>query len=84
MSKTDRVLEYLLKHGSITGAEALNNKEVKAYRLSQYISDLRYKRGLDIECHMETKVDEFGETVRYGIYTINEEQRKELLAQRSA
>lgn len=81
MSKIDKILDYMIEHGSITGLEALS-KGINCYRLSSAIHVLRHKRNLDIETTQEVKIDSFGAVSRYGRYVLNDKQREELKSQR--
>ena len=68
LTQKERLLFYLKRYGSITGAEAFNELEI--YRLSARISDLR-KEGHNIETIYETKENRLGEKVTYGKYRLN-------------
>lgn len=68
LTQKERLLFYLKRYGSITGAEAFD--ELGIYRLSARISDLR-KEGHNIETIYETKENRLGEKVTYGKYRLN-------------
>lgn len=68
LTQKERLLLYLKRYGSITGAEAFG--ELGIYRLSARISDLR-KEGHNIETIYETKENRLGEKVTYGKYRLN-------------
>ena len=63
----EKLLIYLQKHKTITGAEAFG--ELGIYRLSARISDLR-KEGHNIETIYETRENRLGEKVTYGKYRL--------------
>lgn len=69
MTQKERLLAYLERYGSITGAEAFG--ELGIYRLSARISELR-NEGHDIETTYETKENRLGEKITYGKYRLRE------------
>lgn len=73
MSKTNdkqRVLEYLLEHGTITPMDALNN--FGCYRLGARIFDLR-RDGHRIDTEIVHDTYRFGEAMHYAKYTLRED-----------
>ena len=69
MNKTEKVLEHLQNHGSITSLEAIDL--FGATRLSDIIYKLR-KRGYDISTVDMSFVDRFGNKSIYGRYVLNQ------------
>lgn len=70
MRKTNKhqlVKEHLLKHGSITSWEAI--QEYGATRLSSIIFNLR-KSGYDIDTIMKEGTDRYGNTSQYANYVL--------------
>ena len=67
--QTERVLEYMEKHGGITQLEALS--EISVMRLASRISDLR-KLGYPIESEMETVRNKYEEKCRVKRYRLPE------------
>ena len=68
-NKTQKVLEHLQKHKSITSLEAI--ELYSATRLSAIIYNLR-ARGYKIETIDMPFIDKFGSSSRYGKYILNE------------
>lgn len=68
ISKTERVLNHLREHGSITSLEAI--ELYGATRLSAIIYNLR-NRGYDIVTMNMPFVDRFGSKSIYGKYILN-------------
>ncbi len=66
--QTERVLEYMEKHGSITQCEAMT---ISVMRLASRISDLR-KLGYPIESEMVTVCNRYGEKCRVKRYRLTE------------
>ena len=66
-TKTDKVLEHLKEHGTITSMEAIDM--YGATRLSAIIFNLR-NRGYNIETHDMPFVDRFGNSSVYGKYVL--------------
>lgn len=64
----DRVLEYMMKYGSITPAEAF--MELSVSRLSARIYELKHKDGYHIEKDDMTFKNRFGETCTYAKYRL--------------
>lgn len=71
MTKLDKVANYLKEHGKITQAECVTL--FRGYRLAVIISNLRHKRGWDIETIFETSKDAEGNVSRYAVYELVEE-----------
>ena len=67
VSKTEKVLEHLQAHGSITSLEAIES--YGATRLSSIIHSLR-KRGHNIITEDLPFVDRFGSKSHYGKYVL--------------
>lgn len=65
MTQVDVLLDYLEKHGSITGLECITELGIMNYK--GRIHDLR-KLGHDIETVYETKVNARGEVKTYARY----------------
>lgn len=68
-NKTEKVLEHLRTHGTITSLEAI--ELYKATRLSDIIYRLR-RRGLSIDTIDIPFVDIYGTKSAYGKYVLNE------------
>lgn len=66
--QTERVLEYMEKHGGITQLEALS--EISVMRLASRISDLR-KLGFPIKSEMVTVRNRYGENCRVKKYSLS-------------
>ena len=66
-TQTDRVLDYLKRHGTITDTEARG--ELGVARLASRIDELR-KGGWDIQTEMVQGQNRWGDKVRYGEYTL--------------
>lgn len=66
-TQAKRVIEYLMKHGSITQYEALT--ELGVMRLASRISELR-KDGAEIDSEMVKIENRYGETCRVKRYYI--------------
>lgn len=66
--KTEKVLEHLKEHNTITSIEAIDN--YGATRLSDIIFRLR-RRGYDIETVMLPFVDRYGNKSKYGKYVLH-------------
>ena len=64
-SQVDMLLDYLQKHGSITGLECINLLGILNYK--GRISDLR-KLGFPIETTWETRINLYGVKKRYARY----------------
>ena len=73
MSDSQKILEYLEKHGSITSWEAIQH--FRCTRLSGRIYDLR-KRGHNITSTTEESVDANGEKCRYSRYRLIRKEEK--------
>lgn len=69
MNKTEKVLEHLRKHGTITSLEAI--ELYGATRLSDIIYRLR-KKGHNIKTEDLPFTDRFGSKSTYGEYTLYE------------
>lgn len=67
MNQTERVLDYIDKHGSINPMQALNDLGIM--RLASRMSDLK-REGHMVVREMEHAVNRFGEKVVYAKYTI--------------
>ena len=67
MTQQERLLEYFLKHGTITPMEAINDLGIM--RLGARIWDLKHE-GHDIRRKMVTGQNRYGETVRYAEYRL--------------
>ena len=65
--QTERILEYMEKHGGITQLEALNDCGVM--RLASRISDLK-KQKFPIESQMVTVQNRYGEKCRVKRYSL--------------
>lgn len=70
-TQCDRILEHLIKYGSISSMEAITLYGIM--RLASRISDLK-KRGYLIVGEMETAKNRFGETVSYKRYRLIQEE----------
>ena len=64
--KTQKIVEYLKEHGSITPMDALQKFHV--FRLASIIFNLREHHGYDIETVMEEGKDAEGNRVEYARY----------------
>lgn len=60
------VLEHLKKYGTITSLEAITL--YSETRLAAIIFNLRNKFGCDVETHMESDTDKYGNSVNYARY----------------
>ena len=69
-TQTQAILNYLEKHGSITGMDAFNHLGISA--LASRISDLR-KRGIPIGSVTEESQNRYGSISRYSRYFIKDE-----------
>lgn len=69
-TQAERVLNYMLEHGSVTQFDAL--KELGVMRLASRISDLR-KHGHKIASEMVKVENRYGETCWVKRYSIKEE-----------
>ena len=67
MNQTEKVLDYLERHGSITPQEAM--KELGIMRLGARIYDLK-EDGVKIITETETGKNRDGNTVRYARYRL--------------
>lgn len=76
MTQSERILDHMKKHGSITAIEALN--EYGVFRLASRISDLK-KEGYDIERRFVRSKNRFGEPVAYAEYSLIKEEDHERL-----
>ena len=65
-TQANRVLDYLMKHGSITQFEAL---QLGVMRLASRVSELR-KNGTEINSEMVKVTNRYGETCRVKRYYI--------------
>lgn len=70
-NQCDRILQYMTDYGSITIAEAMT--ELGVYRLASRINDLK-NRGFSIKKETVTKVNRYGEKVRFSQYSIEQYQ----------
>ena len=70
-TQCDRVLAYLKRHGTITDTEARDELHIR--RLSGRIYDLK-RKGIPITMHWEYGRNTYGEVVKYGVYTLAEEE----------
>lgn len=66
-NKSNKVLEHLKEHNTITTWEAI--QLYSATRLSSIIYNLR-KRGYNIESRWLEQEDKYGNTTRYTLYTL--------------
>ena len=64
--KTQKIVEYMKQHGSITPMDALQKFHV--FRLASIIFNLREHHGYDIETVMEEGKDAEGNRVEYARY----------------
>ena len=69
-SQCQRILKYILDHGSITSMECFSQLNIT--RLSARIYDLRFKYGVMVQMERITKKTPDG-TITYGKYTLEEE-----------
>lgn len=67
MKQSDRVLDYIKTHGSITHAEALN--EISVACLAERVRDLR-NAGIAVKSVKEFGVNQYGEKTHYVRYTL--------------
>lgn len=67
MTQTERVLDYIDKHGSINPMQALNDLGIM--RLASRMSDLK-REGHMVVREMVPAVNRYGEKVTYAKYTI--------------
>ena len=65
MSQNGRVLDYMMKHGSITALEAVDNLGVM--RLASRVHEIK-EQGIGIETVMQEGVNRFGETTKFARY----------------
>jgi hypothetical protein len=72
MNKHQLVREHLIKNGSITSWEAIQN--YGATRLSAIIFNLR-KNGMDIRTIMREETDRYGNTTQYANYVYKGENK---------
>lgn len=69
VNKTEKVLNHLKEHGTITSLEAI--EKYGATRLSAIIFNLR-KRGYKIDTYDMPFTDRFGSKSTYGKYVLNQ------------
>ena len=69
-TQKDKVLDYMIKYGSITQRDALIDLSVM--RLASRIAELK-KDGYNIESEREKGVNKNGDTVFYARYRVEEE-----------
>ena len=69
-TQCDKVLQYMIRFGSITQLEAL--ADIGCMRLASRISDLR-NRGYAIGRRMKTGKNRYGESVSFAEYYLIEE-----------
>lgn len=67
MTQTERILEHMKIHGSITQREAM--EEYGIYRLASRISDLK-KSGVEIQRDMVKSKNRHGEVVCFAQYRL--------------
>lgn len=67
MTQTERILEHMKIHGSITQREAM--EEYGIYRLASRISDLK-KSGVEIQRDMVKSKNRYGEVVCFAQYRL--------------
>ncbi len=65
----DRIYAYMKDHGSITQKEA---NMLSVARLASRVNDMK-KAGFHIVTHMETGVNQYGESTRYARYFLRED-----------
>lgn len=70
-TQCQRILDYMLDHGSITQLEAL--KDLGVFRLASRISELR-KNGHQISSQMVKVENRYGETCRVKRYRLSRER----------
>ncbi len=70
MTQCERILRHLREQGSITSLEAI--KEYGILRLASRITDLK-KQGYKIKSYTESSKNRYGETTRYSVYELIEE-----------
>ena len=71
MNKTNKVIEHLKLHGSITSLQAI--ELYGATRLSAIIYNLRYKYGVNIVSERIEFTDRFGSKSSYAKYVLVED-----------
>lgn len=69
-TQCQRIIEYIVKHRSITSAEAMD--EFGCYRLASRIHDLK-KRGYPINSFMVHGKNRYGKGTKYKMYTLDED-----------
>lgn len=69
MKQTERVLEYLKEHGTITPKDA--SDDLSVMRLGARIFDLR-ARGVNIQTEYVNGKNKYGEPVRFARYRLEE------------
>lgn len=69
-SQCQRIIDYIVKHGSISSSEAMD--DLGCFRLASRIHDLK-KRGYPIVDKWETGMNRYGEDTRYKTYSLEEE-----------
>lgn len=69
-TQCERILDYMLVHGSITQLEAL--KDLGVFRLASRISELR-ENGHQISSQMVKVENRYGETCRVKRYSIKKD-----------
>lgn len=69
-TQCDRILRHMRDYGSISAIEAIT--EYGILRLASRISDLK-KRGYRIISDTGTAMNRYGETTRYSVYKLIEE-----------
>ena len=72
MTKKQKVLDHLKRHGSISTWEAIQLYGVT--RLSAAIWTLRHQDKYDIRDHWKTQKDRYGDSINYKVYTLEEEK----------
>lgn len=73
MNKTNKVIEHLKLHGSITSLQAI--ELYGATRLSAIIYNLRYKYGMNIVSERIEFTDRFGNKSGYAKYIFKDDDK---------
>ena len=69
-TQNERIMAYLKQHGTINPMEAL--KELSVMRLASRISELRLEWKAPIEKTTRTRLNQFGEIVRFAEYRLKD------------
>lgn len=72
MTQCERIVRHLNDYGSLTSLEAVN--EYGILRLASRVNDLK-RRGVSIKTEYKTGKNRYGETTRYAVYKLIQEDK---------